>query len=124
MFDGQSLCSPLTYRLQIFSIKEYFEKNELFGSFQFGFRRNKSTISELLTLFDTLLEAKNVKKEILMMLYDLSSAFDTVNHQILLGKLKLYGFDKGSMTWMNSYLKNRKQIVTVSEKYQPPKKSI
>ena len=43
-------------------IEEFFEKNELLGSFQFGFRRNRSTISELLTLFDALLEAKNLKK--------------------------------------------------------------
>ena len=74
-------------------IEEYFfERNELLGKFQFGFRRNKSTISELLTLFDTLLEAKEEKKEILILLYDLSAAFDTVSHHILLEKLCLYGF--------------------------------
>ena len=35
-------------------IEEFFEQNKLLGSFQFGFQKNKSTISELLTLFDTL----------------------------------------------------------------------
>ena len=38
-------------------IEEFFESNGLLGKFQFGFRKYKSTISELLTLFDTLLEA-------------------------------------------------------------------
>ena len=47
-------------------IEEFFEQNQLLGSFQFGFRKNKSTISELLTLFDTLLEAKEVPR---LMLY-------------------------------------------------------
>ena len=36
----------------------------------------------MLTLFDTLLEAKEKRKEILLILYDWSSAFDTVNHEI------------------------------------------
>ena len=97
-------------------IEEHFEKNGLLGSFQFGFRKNKSTTLELLTIFDTILEAKEKKKEILVLLYDLSSAFDTVCHQILLQKLQLYGFDKLSLNWMNSYLKGRKQMVEVSGK--------
>ena len=71
-------------------IEEYFETNKLFGSFQFGFRKNKSTISEVLTLFDTLLEAKEQRKKIIILLYDLSSAFDTVCHEVLFKKLQSY----------------------------------
>ena len=97
-------------------IEEYFETNNLLGSFQFGFRRHKNTISELITLFDTLLEAKSLKKEILVLLYDLSAAFDTVCHQILLEKLQIYGFCPITLRWMESYLGNRKQIVEISGK--------
>ena len=50
------------------------------------------------------------------MLYDLSSAFDTVSHETLLAKLKLYGFDELAMKWMESYLRERKQSVCVSGK--------
>ena len=50
-------------------IEEYFETNNLLGTFQFGFRKNKSSISELLTLFDSLLERKENKKEIMVILY-------------------------------------------------------
>ena len=81
-------------------IENFFEEKQLLGSFQFGFRVKKSTISELLTLFDTLLEAKNQKKEILVLLYDLSAAFDTVSHQILINKLIIYGFDKNAIHWI------------------------
>ena len=63
-------------------IEEFFEKNKLFGDFQFGVRRNKSTISELLQLFDTFLEAKERKNEILILLYDLRSAFDTMKSSL------------------------------------------
>ena len=63
-------------------IEEYFEKNNLLGKFQFGFQRNRSMISELLTLFDTIMEAKETKKKNLVILYDLLAAFDTMPHQI------------------------------------------
>ena len=95
-------------------IEEYFETNKLFGSFQFGFRKNKSTISEVLTLFDTLLEAKEQRKKIIILLYDLSSAFDTVCHEVLFKKLQSYGFDDHSISWMKSYLADRKQMVSMS----------
>ena len=98
-------------------IESFFEENKLFGSFQFGFRNKKSTISEMLTVFDTLLEEKEKKKEIMLILYDLSSAFDTVNHEILLTKLQLYGLNEHAIKWMKSYLQNRKQIVTVCGKF-------
>ena len=49
-------------RVIAIQIEEYFESNNLLGSFQFGFRKNKSTISELLTLFDSLLEGKENRK--------------------------------------------------------------
>ena len=71
------------------------------GTFQF--QRNRRTITELITLFDTILEAKETKKEILVILYDLSEAFDTVSHQILIEKLHIYGFYNLSIKWMESY---------------------
>ena len=40
-------------------IENFFESNNLFGTFQFDFRNKKSTISEMLTLFDSLLEEKD-----------------------------------------------------------------
>ena len=103
-------------RIISLQIEEFFEEKKLLGEFQFGFRKNKSTVSELLTMFDTLLEAKEHKKEIVLLLYDLSSAFDTASHIILITKLQLYGFDDHAIQWLKSYLENRKQIVTVSGK--------
>ena len=69
-----------------------------------------------MTLFDTIMEAKEEKKEILVLLYDLSSAFDTVNHEILLTKLEIYGLNKCALNWVKSFLDGRKQLVTVSGK--------
>ena len=41
---------------------------------------------------------------------DIRQAFDTINHEILLGKLEHYGFQEKSLLWMKSYLKDRKQF--------------
>ena len=46
---------------------------------------------------------------------DLKKAFDTVNHDILIEKLKLYGFQKQSLSWFKSYLKDRKQFCKINQ---------
>ena len=51
-------------RVIAIQIEEYFETNNLLGPFQFGFRKYKSTISELLTLFDSLLEGKKTGRKL------------------------------------------------------------
>ena len=70
----------------------------LFGLNHFWFlddgKRLYCTYTELINLFDTLLDAKQDKKEVLLVLYDLSAAFDCVSHETLIEKMKLYGFDK------------------------------
>ena len=42
---------------------------------------------------------------------DLSKAFDTINHDLLLAKLKAYGFSSNALKLMHDYLNNRKQQV-------------
>ena len=44
---------------------------------------------------------------------DMSAAFDVVDHDILLGKLKLYGFDEMALKWMKDYLSGRTQAVYI-----------
>ena len=95
-------------------ITRFFEDNKLFGDFQFGFRQHKSTITELITLFESLLEAMQENKEIALLMYDLSAAFDTVQVSIILEKLKIYGFCKRTMKWIESYLTGRRQAVQIS----------
>ena len=48
-------------------------------------------------------------------LLDLSRAFDSVNHRLLLQKLSLYGFRGGSLEWFASYLNGRQQCVAYGE---------
>ena len=57
-------------------IEAFFESEGLLGTFQFGFRKHRNTVSELLQLFDSILEAKDSRREIILLMYDLSAAFD------------------------------------------------
>ena len=54
-------------------VYSYFEKKGLLGNFQFGFRKHKSTVSEMLTLFETLQEAKEKGLQTLLICFDSSA---------------------------------------------------
>jgi hypothetical protein len=47
---------------------------------------------------------------------DFKKAFDSVNHNILLSKLELYGIRGTSLKWFRSYFSNRKQIYSINGK--------
>ena len=53
---------------------------------------------------------------------DLSKAFDTINHNLLLAKLKTYGFSINALDLVCSYLKNRRQSVQINNKFSSAKK--
>ena len=58
------------------------------------------------------------------LLMNLSKAFDTINHDHLLAKLKVYGFSKQALSFMCSYLKNKKQRVQIKNKFSSLNKVI
>ena len=88
---------------------------------QFGFRAGSETIHCILNFMHNI--NCNSKDPLHAGIFvDLKKAFDTVNHNILLRKLKLYGFSDSCMKWFSSYLSDRKQITVFNGKKSKSKK--
>ena len=85
-------------------------KNILYTS-QYGFRTGHSTYMAVMEMYDKISEAKEENHFSMGVFFDLSKAFDTVNHKILISKLEHYGIRGVCLDWLIDYLRNRKQSV-------------
>jgi hypothetical protein len=94
-------------------VSTFFERNNLFPKNQHGFRPNRSTTTALIALQNHLISQKAQGKTTGMLLWDLSAAFDTLDHGIFLDKLAMYGLDKIGVSWFKSYLSHRRQKVQI-----------
>ena len=86
----------------------HFRTNNLLPNYQSAYRMNYSTETVILNLCDNILQ--NIEKSIntAIVALDLSAAFNTVNHGILLEvPYKYYGIQGLGLQWINSYLTNR-----------------
>ena len=92
-------------------IFEFFTANELFFTSQYGFRNSHSTEFAALEIIDRIISEMDNNKVPLNIYLDLSKAFDTLDHDILLEKLSYYGIRGESHDLIKSYLTNRKQYV-------------
>ena len=89
----------------------YFLENNLFYSSQYGFRPQHSTELASLELADRIIQNLDNKQSPINFYLDLSKAFDTLDHGILLHKLHYYGITGTAYNLFKDYLSNRKQYV-------------
>ena len=97
------------------NLLEFFEKHKLFFMYQFGFRKFYSTIMALIEITDNIRKLADEGNYIFGLFIDLTKAFDTVDHDILLEKLNIYGIRGHANNFFKSYLKNRKQFTVIGD---------
>jgi len=79
---------------------------------QHGFMKNRSTTTQLMEALHNISKILDNKKQTDVIYFDLSKAFDTVPHDLLLHKLKQFGIHGRLLKWITNYLTNRLQRVT------------
>ena len=95
-------------------ILNFLNKHDILSSSQHGFRSNDSTSLAISKVYEMLLDNLSKKFFTSTIFLDLSKAFDTVDHKILLQKMWHYGLRGKIWNILKSYLSNRKQCTKVS----------
>ena len=107
--------SKIFEKILSLQIHEYFQSKHLYYEYQYGFIKNRSTEQAALELIDIVITEID-KGEIPFNIYiDLSKAFDTLDHAILMDKLYYYGVQGTSLDLLRNYLVKRKQYVQIGE---------
>lgn len=95
-------------------VREYFYKFNLFSESQFGFLKGLSTSDAIVNFIHTIYEALEERSYVAGIFFDMSKAFDLVNHDILLDKLEAHGVRGNVLAWFKSYLSDRVQFIEIS----------
>ena len=112
-----SFISKLNERIVCRQLQEHLTASNLYAPHQSAYRPNCSTETALLRLQNDLLCALDNRKDAVLVLLDLSAAFDTLDHKMLLERMKSrYGVKNTALKWFESYLSDRVQSVAVGSK--------
>ena len=111
-----SAFSKIYEKVMYTRVYDFLSQNNILIENQFGFRKGRSCEQALLTAQNEILASLSKKQISLLILIDFSKAFDMVDHNILLEKLYRYGIRGIAHEWFKSYLKGRKQYVTINGK--------
>ena len=107
--------SKVSERLMHRQVSEYIDKH--LSPFLCGYRKGFNTQTALLSLLEkwkSTLDKKGFAGAVLM---DLSKAFDTINHELLIAKLNAYGFSEPSLKLIYNYLKDRLQHIKINSTF-------
>lgn len=92
-------------------LSRHLNLNKVINRKQFGYQKNVGTGDAIYTLINDVIEKINCKMRVAGIYLDLSSAFDTIDHNLLIIKMEHYGIRGKALQLFSSYLKNRKMFV-------------
>ena len=108
------LVSKLIEKTVAIQLKKHIEINCLGETLQSAYKKFHSTETALLKVHNDILTAVDNNRIVILLLLDLSAAFDTVDHAILLHRLEVrFGIKQKALAWFKSYLMNRSQSVSI-----------
>jgi len=90
------------------------EEKKVIRSSQHGFTKGKSCLTNLIAVYNDMTGWVDEGRAVDVVYLDFSKAFDTVSHDILLGKLRKCGLDEWSVKWIENWLNGRTQRVVIS----------
>ena len=108
-----SIFSRILEKIVCKQLDSFIVKHNLLYENQYGFRSKHSTLHAVISITDKIQKAIDQGYYSCGIFLDLSKAFDTVNHPILLDKLEYYGIRGLAKQWFESYLMNRMQFVSL-----------
>lgn len=112
-----SFLSKQTERVVAARLTEHMSRFDLFEPLQSAYKANHSCETALIRVQNDILRAMDDGKVGILVLLDLSAAFDTINHAILLDRLQAeLGLSGKALAWFKSYLQDRHQLVTIQGK--------
>jgi hypothetical protein len=108
------LLSKLLERVVLMQLHGHIESNGLLDNHQSAYRKNHSCETALLYIMNHLISNADSKEVSILALLDLSAAFDTLDHTILLKRLHTtFGISGAALSWFASYLSDRHQRVVI-----------
>ena len=103
--------SKILERLMYNRLCKHLSNSKILYPKQFRFQKGHSTDHALLQLVEQIYESFERNEYTIGVFIDLSKAFDTVDHNILLKKLEIYVISDTHLQWFRNYLSNRKQYI-------------